>query len=368
MAGMGKQIDLRMSGVDRFPPPVVWPVAAEADDDPLGAIMTAMTQEIEADGVMVALHERHRDPVVLFAQGAGETTGDCMDYVLAPAWPGGAEDEWSVMQGDSSVGLMTTSIQAGRAMVTVTAVFRRLGDTTVTRARTALARVRPLLRPFVRLWAQGRRSRSQVRALTSAVNQTGIGIVLVNERGEPGFLNAAAQALLAEGDGLRLSNTLLGGNTLADTLRLQVAVEHVLGGNGGESAAAPVVALGRTARRPLMAAVVPIDRDADAGADGAAVIYIFDPEQDLCTLLDPACRLYGLSPVESRLTCLLADGLTLADAAKRMRVRELTARSYLKQIFLKTDTNRQAELVWLMLKSSVRTAPGRSANFVGTPI
>jgi DNA-binding CsgD family transcriptional regulator len=47
-----------------------------------------------------------------------------------------------------------------------------------------------------------------------------------------------------------------------------------------------------------------------------------------------------------------------------MHVTEQTARSYLKQIFVKTETNRQAELVRLMLTSSVRTAPHSRASFV----
>ena len=75
----------------------------------------------------------------------------------------------------------------------------------------------------------------------------------------------------------------------------------------------------------------------------------------LTPLVEPACKLYALTPVETRLACLLARGVSLAEAAEAMHVREQTARSYLKQIFLKTETKRQAELVWLMLKSSVRT-------------
>ena len=60
---------------------------------------------------------------------------------------------------------------------------------------------------------------------------------------------------------------------------------------------------------------------------------------------------------------MLANGNSLVDSAKAMHVTEQTARSYLKQIFVKTETNRQAELVRLMLTSSVRTAPRSRATF-----
>src|SRR5690606_12803303 len=48
------------------------------------------------------------------------------------------------------------------------------------------------------------------------------------------------------------------------------------------------------------------------------------------------------------------DHLTLSKAAERLDLQEQTARTYLKHIFEKTDTHRQAQLVELMLKSAVR--------------
>jgi DNA-binding CsgD family transcriptional regulator len=110
--------------------------------------------------------------------------------------------------------------------------------------------------------------------------------------------------------------------------------------------------------------VVPSD-GVEAGSEGAAAaIYLFDPGQDLQLRLEPACRFYGLSPVETRLACCLAEGGSVVEAAERIRVREQTARSYLKQIFIKTATNRQAELVSLLLKSCIRTAPECSIGLV----
>jgi DNA-binding CsgD family transcriptional regulator len=53
----------------------------------------------------------------------------------------------------------------------------------------------------------------------------------------------------------------------------------------------------------------------------------------------------------------IAQGATLESAAGALRIKPQTARSYLKKIFLKTDTNRQSDLVRVLLASTVRALP-----------
>ena len=77
----------------------------------------------------------------------------------------------------------------------------------------------------------------------------------------------------------------------------------------------------------------------------------------LITAKDPAeaphphscsfAKLYELTPAQSRLSALMFSGYTLSDAAKQLRVSENTVRSHLKQIYLKTNTHGQMELVQL---------------------
>ena len=52
---------------------------------------------------------------------------------------------------------------------------------------------------------------------------------------------------------------------------------------------------------------------------------------------------------ESALAMALAQGSTLAEAAAALGISIHTARTHLKRVFRKTGTNRQAELVRLML-------------------
>ena len=56
-------------------------------------------------------------------------------------------------------------------------------------------------------------------------------------------------------------------------------------------------------------------------------------------------RHFGLTPAEARLALHLAAGETLRSAEAKLRMTYETARTYLKSIFQKTGTCRQAELV-----------------------
>jgi DNA-binding CsgD family transcriptional regulator len=62
-------------------------------------------------------------------------------------------------------------------------------------------------------------------------------------------------------------------------------------------------------------------------------------------------EIYRLTPAQARLTGLILSGHSRTDAARRLNVSENTIRSHLKQIYLKTNTHGQMELVQLHAKS-----------------
>jgi DNA-binding CsgD family transcriptional regulator/PAS domain-containing protein len=340
------------------------------DDDayaPLADMMDEFVRELEADGLAVAWQVGDQSPQLLF------TCGDsCSDLLIDDHRPcrrhnAGSvpEASWrTIDEAGTIAGVMTATIPAGNMLVTMTTAFREIEGSTRNRVRETMRRMLPMIQGFFRMWSLRSLAVAKMRSMTAAVENSDTATLLLDGTGEITFANAAATRLLNENDGIRRTGRTVGCTRLADTLRLQASIEHVLSGDdfgGGWHARAPIVALHRRDRRPLMAAVVPTGQ---SGEKNAAVIYVFDPSQNLHPLVEPVCAFYRLTPVETRLTCLLADGMSLADAAAAIHVREQTARSYLKQIFLKTDTKRQGELVWLMLRSSVRTAPLVRAEMV----
>ena len=86
-----------------------------------------------------------------------------------------------------------------------------------------------------------------------------------------------------------------------------------------------------------------------ASLERKAVIFVADTEKRALPSEDSISRLFGLSRAEARLVRKLAEGLRLEEAAEKCGITPSTARTYLKQCFQKTGTDRQAELVRLIL-------------------
>ena len=81
--------------------------------------------------------------------------------------------------------------------------------------------------------------------------------------------------------------------------------------------------------------------------------------------LAPACRLrdtFGLTRAEARLALHLASGRTVACAAETFGVRLSTLRSQLSQVYGKTGTNRQVELVALLHRTELASSGTRLAT------
>jgi DNA-binding CsgD family transcriptional regulator len=88
----------------------------------------------------------------------------------------------------------------------------------------------------------------------------------------------------------------------------------------------------------------------------AAVVYLSDTRAASTASLQQLVNLFHLSDMEAALALQLVQGQTLAQAARVLRLSEQTARTYSKHIFAKTGTNRQADLVRLILTSVAHLA------------
>ena len=76
-----------------------------------------------------------------------------------------------------------------------------------------------------------------------------------------------------------------------------------------------------------------------------AIIFLFSPNHAVSSSTGVLRALYGLTEAEARLTAYLANGYSLHDSAAMLDVKIGTVRTQLNQIFRKTDTTRQSELV-----------------------
>jgi DNA-binding CsgD family transcriptional regulator/PAS domain-containing protein len=284
-----------------------------------------------------------------------------MDHVIAglasdpphPAANGGLRSHSVVHQGAPHI-IFLLRIVVDRGSVAVN--FLVAGIDAI-RARTEVAIALPMFEVCLKAWARSEGLIAHVQTLETALDCTVFGLFVLDEDRKVISVNRAGEDLLAARDGLRRIGASIGGETLSDTMRLQSAIEHAMTGLEHDDGA--IVAMKRADRqRPLLVSVsAPTDKT--MGSRRIAVLHVIDPERNWAPSLQPICRHYGLSPVETSLAVLLALGHSLVEAAKSMHVQEATARSYLKHIFLKTDANRQSELVGTLLRSCMPTAgPG----------
>ncbi len=84
-------------------------------------------------------------------------------------------------------------------------------------------------------------------------------------------------------------------------------------------------------------------------SDPVAAFFVGDPGDVKVSTGEILEGLYSLTRAEAQLVGLLAEGNSLDQIANIRGITMNTARSQLKQVFAKTDTCRQGELVQLIL-------------------
>lgn len=193
--------------------------------------------------------------------------------------------------------------------------------------------------------------------VASVIARSSRAVFLTDVEGRVTFMNAAASQLVAMRDGLTVERGQLRAARPSDTTSIQVLLADVVKTSNGDGlGAGGALALGRpSGRRPLAVLVCPMSRRRTVfpGLEtAAAMVFVSDPERSTVPDEDMLQALFGLTPAESKLTHLLAQGVSLQEAAARLSLRSETVRCRVKTIFEKTSTHGQAELVRLILSAT----------------
>src|SRR5262245_2171736 len=200
-----------------------------------------------------------------------------------------------------------------------------------------------------RLMAEHRRH----QALADSIDRFPTGVTLLDARGHLLLANRGARQIFGQDDGIALEGTTVRAASANDDAALRRAigraVEAAVAGRLIESA---VLSVGRrSGRRPYAVMVGPLRPHTGdpTAADAVVVLYVADLEQGVLHRREALRELYGLTEAETQLVELLCQGSTLDEAADARGVTMNTARSQLKQVFAKTHTSRQSELVRLVI-------------------
>jgi DNA-binding CsgD family transcriptional regulator/PAS domain-containing protein len=186
-----------------------------------------------------------------------------------------------------------------------------------------------------------------------ALDHLGLAVIVVDRQSRILYANRAALAVLKRGDALRAPFNKLGALTAARTTELEALIHGAARtAQGKEWNAGGALRLTRPGRLPVTVFVAPFcpARGGFASIAPAAILLVRDPE--LTTASSQVLRgLFGLTATEAAVAALLAEGRSIDEIAAAQSVSLNTARTHLKSILVKTGTNRQAELVSLLLQS-----------------
>lgn len=231
-------------------------------------------------------------------------------------------------------------------------VFRRSGvDTRRVTARRLGAELVSHLRRAVQLHFRRVQLEGEVDALSRTLDHVPVATILVDARGQVRSQNRAAERLLAARDGLALGRDGLHAYRPEDTLRLRHA-QAVAAGRGSSVGCGTALLLERGSGRRALRVLVKrlrVSAAADDGSRSLIGLFVSDPEECVAPPGELLRSFYGLTLAESALTRELSNGHSLAEAASRLEITYGTARQRLGQVFAKTRTTRQAELVHLVL-------------------
>ncbi len=176
--------------------------------------------------------------------------------------------------------------------------------------------------------------------------------------------NGAAKAMLDDGDGIVLRNGRLFASDGSDELQELVSLcarRYGAPGSPGYELRLPrippdsqlhvtVTPLGlptRLAASPWLGVGVPV-----------AFVTMSDPDAVARRRHSELCQRYNLTGKEAALATEILKGDGRAAAARRCNISEMTAKTYLANIFAKTGTRRQAELVRLLIEDDTSRNAG----------
>jgi len=193
----------------------------------------------------------------------------------------------------------------------------------------------------------------------AALNRLPMGVVIVDKNASVLFMNNSASEIFARNDGVDVGPTsVFRTSRVVETKHLHALIaDAAVDLGGGEDREGGAMTVSRPSyKRAFSLLVMPLP-DEDMQRDhGNVAIFINDPEMHNEPPTNVLARLYGLTDAEARLLQGLIVGKKLETFAEEVGVSMNTVRSHLKQVFRKTGTNRQPELVSLVMNSSAYLA------------
>lgn len=222
--------------------------------------------------------------------------------------------------------------------------------------RQFLLTVLPHLRRAFLSYSKIREYTISNQILTEALSLLGHGVIVIDKTGRIVFSNVHADKLMSAEDGIRLRKGILSAKDSREDSRLRVAINsffEMRSTSPGEKH--PTLRISRTNdKRPLELSLTAVSPESLDLYENERLALVTIHDVDRIVIADGALlgKFQGLTNAEARIASMLANGNSVKEICEFLNVSNNTVRTHIKRIFSKTSTNRQSELVKLILSSS----------------
>ena len=183
-------------------------------------------------------------------------------------------------------------------------------------------------------------------ALAAALDRLSIGIFVIAESGRIRLVNDAGRRLAEAADGMTVAPNGLLASAPGASASIRSALADVLRQTGSTR----MLALERSEGHPLVMQLASVNLP--GGNERHAVAIVIDPDRQTEISPEFLGSLFGCTPAEARLAAALVAGRKIDEICAEFGVRPTTITFHLKNLFQKTDTHRQADLVALLVRAT----------------
>lgn len=200
------------------------------------------------------------------------------------------------------------------------------------------------------------------RSLGELLDNSRFGIIELDRHRRILAANDRARSLLLGGDGLYDLGGLLRARGRTEDRELETLIARALPRAGVRASAGSMTIRRRRATTRLVLHVNPVGQLGAGirGSQAAALVLVVDPESRATIDADLIRVAMGLTPAQSRVAAMVAEGRTLREIAAATGTKEVTLRWHLKHIFRRLRISRRTELVRRVLSLDGLSASAQS--------
>jgi len=193
-------------------------------------------------------------------------------------------------------------------------------------------------------------------ALEATLDALASGVYLTDREGRIVYINRASERQVKTGNALRIVNNRLSPIDRMARAALAKSIVEATADEAETPSGGITVALPGADDTGLVATVLPLNRGERRSLCGSfaatAAIFVQDPVVVPPLPGEAFASLYGLTGSELRVLLAMAPGLGVKAAAEILGIGDTTAKTHLQNIYAKTGTSKQTELMHLFMSSA----------------